>query len=78
MNSACTSESGSDPPIGSDRKGVLTVSATELYVVFRDIPIHGCVSTVLGELLSLGCWSRLSFCQEILELIPVLCLQVEW
>ena len=53
------------------------VLTTELHVVFRDIPILGCVSTVLGELLSLRCWSHLSFCQEILELILVLCLPVE-
>ena len=56
---------------------VVKVPAMELYVVFRDIPIPGCVSIVLGELLSLGCWSRLSFCQEILVLIPILCLPVE-
>ena len=55
----------------------IKVSGTELYVVFWDIAIPGCVSTVLRELLSLGCWSRLSLCQEILELFPVLCLLVE-
>ena len=56
---------------------VVKLPATELYVVFRDIPIPGCISTVFWELLSLGCWSRLSFCQEILELIPVLCLPIK-
>ena len=56
---------------------VVKVIATELYVVFWDIPIPKCVSTVLGKLLSLGCWYRLSFCKEILELILVLYLPVE-
>ena len=53
------------------------VPETKLYVVFQDIPIPRCVSSIFGELLSLGCWSRLSFFQEILELIPVLCLLIE-
>ena len=53
------------------------VPMTELYSVFWDIPIPRCVLIVLGKLLSLGCWSFLSFFQEILELIPVLCLPVE-
>ena len=53
------------------------VPTMELYVEFWDIPIPGCVPTVFGKLLGLGSWSALSFCQEILELIPVLCLLVE-
>ena len=53
------------------------VPTTELYVAFWDIPIPGCILIVFGKLLSLWCWSCLSFCHEILELIPVLCLFVE-
>ena len=54
------------------------VPTTESYMAFWDIPIPRCVPIVFGKLLSLGCWSCLSFCQEILKLIPVLCLSVEW
>ena len=53
------------------------VPVTELYTEFWDIPILGCVPLVFGKLLDLGCWFCLSFCQEILELISVLCLPIE-
>ena len=53
------------------------VPVTELYTEFWDIPILGCVPLVFGKLLDLGCWFCLSFCQEILELISVLCLLIE-
>ena len=39
---------------------VIKVPVAELCVVFWEIPIPGCVSTVLGKLLSLGCWSYFS------------------
>ena len=53
------------------------VLTMELYADFWDIPIPRCTPTVFGKLLGLGCWSCLSVCPEILELIPVLCLPVE-
>ena len=53
------------------------VPVMKLYAVFWDIPIPAGILTVLGKLLNRGCWSFLSFCQEILELIPVLCFLVE-
>ena len=53
------------------------VLATKPYAVFWDIPIPGCVLIVFNNLFSLGCWSCLSFYQEILESIPVLCLPIE-
>ena len=53
------------------------VLATELYAEFWDIPIPGCVPTIFGKLLSLGSLSCLSFCQEILELILILCFPIE-
>ena len=53
------------------------VPTTELYAAFWDVPIPRCVSIVFGKLLNLGFWSYLLFCQEILELIPVLCLPVQ-
>ena len=40
---------------------VVKVSEMKLYVVFWDIPIPRCVSTVFGELLTLECSSCLSF-----------------
>ena len=53
------------------------VATMESYAAFWDIPIPGCVPMVLGKLLSVGCWFCLSICQEILELIPVLCLPIK-
>ena len=53
------------------------VPMTELYAEFWDMPILGCVPIVFEKLLSLGCWPRLSFCQDIVDLIPVLCFPVE-
>ena len=52
------------------------VSMTGLYADFWDI-LPGCAPTVFGKLLGLGCWSCLSFFQEILELVHVLCLPIE-
>ena len=57
--------------------GADKVPMTELYTAFWDIPIPRCIPLVFKKLLSLGCWSYLLFCQEILKLIPVLCLPVK-
>ena len=49
----------------------------ELYAGFWDVPIPGCIPIVFEKLLSLRFWSCLLLCQEILELIPVLCLPIK-
>ena len=53
------------------------VPTMELYAAFWVIPIPGCVPIVFEKLLNLECWFFLSFCQEIFELIPVLCMPIE-
>ena len=53
------------------------VPTMKLYTAFWDVPIPRCVLIVFWKLLNLGFWSYLLFFQEILELIPVLCLPIE-
>ena len=52
------------------------VPRTELYAVFEKYPFLVRPNS-FQESPQFRCWFYLSFCQEILELIPVLCFPVE-